>query len=226
MLFRSAAFATVLVTALTIFSTVSPPTAEAHSWAACIKWVFNKPTESGGRCLGTARRFPYKSKKGFAGLDHDDPSRHYRQTNPADKALPCSDKKTGLEKGADETRASPPSKAYGGSFGPMTLTKVGEQLCLRWPGKNHAESNEKDHGVQIYLTSSPNSKDPTQEELFDHKVADLPYKNCGKGTDSNDRPCGGCFTVPQRAAGTYLLQWRWMLNKDEWYTSCADIEVV
>ncbi|KAF9089169.1 hypothetical protein BGX29_007604 [Mortierella sp. GBA35] len=226
-------FTFLVVAALAVLSSYTPQ-AEAHSWADCIDWRFNKPgkqdwSNNGGKCMGYARRFPLG--KGFGTLDSM--GRHYQQNrgNP-DKALPCANHKEGHKPdiGLDETRANPPSKAYGGKHGQMTVTKVGDTLCVRWPAKNHADQKKdpRKTTVQIYLSKSKDSVDPKyQQDLFKNKVADLPFHNCNPGKDEDKRPCGGCFKVPVRAKGTYLLQWRWLLNKEdnEWYTSCADIEI-
>ncbi|KAG0277675.1 hypothetical protein BGZ96_002764 [Linnemannia gamsii] len=224
-------YTTILATtALALLSLSSTPTVvEAHSWADCINWKFNKSggkqdwTDKGGKCVGYARRFP--TGKAFGSLDDADPSRHYQQAGNPNTALPCSDHKHGKDVGSDETRGNPPSKAYGGKFGQMTVTTVGDTLCVRWPAKNHAESNEDDTKVQINLSKNKDGADPTQQVLLKNTIALLPYKNCNKGSNSDRRACGGCFKVPVRAQGTYLLQWRWMLNKGEWYTSCADIQI-
>ncbi|KAF9175678.1 hypothetical protein BGX20_002281 [Mortierella sp. AD010] len=102
---------------------------------------------------------------------------------------------------------------------------VGDTLCVRWPAKNHAVSNEPNHMVQINLSKVRNRKDISQQQLLQNTVAQLPFKNCNKGSNEDRRPCGGCFKVPARASGIYLLQWRWILNQNEWYTSCADIQI-
>ncbi|KAF9965607.1 hypothetical protein BGZ73_001374, partial [Actinomortierella ambigua] len=77
--------------------------------------------------------------------------------------------------------------------------------------------------VQIHLAKVPNAKDISQKELLRNTIAKLNYKNCNPSSNEDHRPCGGCFKVPKRSKGTYLLQWRWMLNPGEWYASCADI---
>ncbi|KAF9360041.1 hypothetical protein BGX26_010691 [Mortierella sp. AD094] len=222
-------FTVFVVATLAVFSSYTPQV-EAHSWADCIKWQFNKAgsqdwSDNGGKCLGYARRFPIN--KPFGSLDDADPNRQYEQDNKdPNNALPCSNGKAGTEPGSDETLASPPSAAYGGKWGQMTITNVGDTLCVRWPAKNHAVADEPNHMVQINLSKVRNGKDISQQQLLQNTVAQLPFKNCNKGGTNDDRrPCGGCFKVPVRASGIYLLQWRWMLNKNEWYTSCADIQI-
>ncbi|KAG0005487.1 hypothetical protein BGZ80_006487 [Entomortierella chlamydospora] len=212
-------FAVLVVAALTVFSSYAPQ-AEAHSWADCIKWEFNKAdsgdwSDNGGKCLGYARRFPLG--KPFGSLDDADPNRNYEQDNKdPDHALPCSDGKAGTEPGSNETLANPTSAAYGGKWGQMTITN---------PAKNHAVSNEPNHMVQINLSNVRNGKDVSQQQLLQNTVAQLPFKNRNKGSNEDRRPCGGCFKVPARASGIYLLQRRWMLNQNEWYTLCADIQI-
>ncbi|KAF9962965.1 hypothetical protein BGZ70_007743 [Mortierella alpina] len=224
MIFSKTVYASLLVSAVAILS--SSPSAEAHSWAACVNWKFNNKnkedwSDKGGKCLGYARRYPYRHA--FYSLDSESPSRHYQQpkNGPA-----CSDMKHGVDGdvGSDERRANPISNAYNGQYGPMTTTRVGNTLCVRWPAKNHAKDNEDDTVVLINLAKK-SGKDPSQKSLDKSNVAKLRYKNCGKGKNSDRLPCGGCFPVPPRAPGIYLLQWRWMLNPGEWYTSCADIEI-
>ncbi|KAF9354755.1 hypothetical protein BGX34_010833 [Mortierella sp. NVP85] len=224
----------IFVSALAIFSSYTPQ-AGAHSWMDCVDWRFKKPgkedwSDKGGECMGYARRYPYKAK--FGTLDSADPSRHYQQPGNPNKALPCSDGRHGKNKdvGSNETRANPPEAAYGGKdWGRMTTVKSGDQLCVRWPGKNHADES-KETFVDINFSTVRNGPDPTQQELLKDALKErLSYRNCnrGKGFSDNDkRPCGGCFTVPPREDGIYLMQWRWMLNKGEWYTSCADVQIV
>ncbi|KAF9941395.1 hypothetical protein BGZ65_003878 [Modicella reniformis] len=227
MIFKATS-AAILVSALAVFSSYTPQV-EAHSWVDCVDWRFNKPgpnqdwSDKGGKCMGYARRFPLN--KAFGSLDSANPSRHYQQAGNPNKALPCSDHKHGKDIGSNETRADPPEDAYGGIWGHMTVTNVGDQLCVRWPAKNHAESNEDDTEVQINFSTNRDGKDPTQEQLLANKPILLPYKNCNRGPIPDRRACGGCFDVPKRAPGLYLMQWRWMLNPGEWYTSCADIQI-
>ncbi|KAF8939475.1 hypothetical protein EDD21DRAFT_371953 [Dissophora ornata] len=219
-------FAFLVVATLAVFSSYTPQ-AEAHSWADCIDWKFkNTKTKNWkeGTCKGYARRYPLG--KAFGSLDSADPNRHYQQVHShPEKALPCSNGKAGAEPGSNETRGSPVSKAYGGKYGRMTVTTVGDTLCVRWPAKNHAKKNEPNNKVQINLSKVKNGKDISQQELLKNTVALLPFKNCMSGSNEDRRACGGCFKVPVRASGIYLLQWRWMLNKNEWYTSCADIQI-
>ncbi|KAG0223939.1 hypothetical protein B0O80DRAFT_200785 [Mortierella sp. GBAus27b] len=227
MIFKAASVA-ILVSVLTVLSTYRPQV-EAHSWMDCVDWRFNNAggdedwSNNGGKCMGYARRFPLDHE--FGSLDSAEPSRHYQQAGDPDKALPCSDHKHGKDIGSNETRADPPQSAYGGQWGQMTVTRSGERLCVRWPAKNHAEENEDDTEVQINISERRDGPDPTQEELLQNTIT-MPYKNCGSGPSPDRRPCGGCFEVPVRDEGLYLMQWRWMLNPGEWYTSCADIQIV
>ncbi|KAG0257591.1 hypothetical protein BG011_003871 [Mortierella polycephala] len=221
-------FTFLAVATLAVFSSYTPQ-AEAHSWAECIDWKFKnakKPdwSDKGGVCKGYARRFPLN--KTFGSLDSAWPSRHYQQVhNNPDSAVPCANRKAGVEPGSDETRGNPVSKAYGGKYGGMTVTTVGDTLCVRWPAKNHAVKNQVENFVHINLSKVRDGKDISQRELLKNTVAKLPFKNCMPGKNEDRRACGGCFKVPVRAAGTYLLQWRWMLNKNEYYTSCADVYI-
>lgn len=182
--------------------------------------------EKDGKCFGWARQYPINSGVRFGDLDSSSPNRHYQQ-EPRD-FTPCSDRVHGREPGADETRQNPISRAYGGRFGTMTRTvQPGDTLCVRWPAKNHAVPNERDRGVFINMPSEPTSKDPNQAQLMKMTIAKLPYKNCSfiKG-DTDHTPCGGCFKIPEdRRSGNYMIQWRWELNNNEWYTSCWDVRV-
>ncbi|KAG0318803.1 hypothetical protein BG000_004072 [Podila horticola] len=193
-------FTMLVVATLAVFSSYTPQ-AEAHSYADCIDWKFNKGgkqdwSDQGGKCAGYARRFPLG--KAFGSLDSNWPARHYLQDrNNPNAALPCN---TAVGATLSESRANPPSKAYGGQFGRMTVTS-------------------------IHLSKARNGKDITQMELLKNNIANLNFKNCNVGPNEDRRPCGGCFKVPARAKGTYLLQWRWMLNPGEWYASCADIQI-
>ncbi|KAG0032647.1 hypothetical protein BGZ81_010372 [Podila clonocystis] len=221
MFFKTSTCTLLVISAFALFTSTSP--ADAHSWADCIDWKFNDPNKKAwgdddGECMGYARRFPLGEE--FGSLDHANPGRHYQQDG--DKAPACSDGVHGKEKASDETRADPPENAYGGKdYGAMTVTTVGDELCVRWPAKNHAEKNESDKLVVLINLAKEEGEDPSQEELSKQLVVGLPYKNCDSGSNPDRRPCGGCFTVPSRTPGIYTLQWRWMLNKGEWYTSCA-----
>ncbi|ORX79463.1 hypothetical protein K493DRAFT_412264 [Basidiobolus meristosporus CBS 931.73] len=229
---------TIALAALLVFVAL----ADAHSWVDCMDWRFKGSKKSfddnAGECKGFARRFPVKQKGGqyvgqyaFGSLDSTGASRHYKQNEKSPDSWPaCSTgKRRGgdEEVGTDETRASPVTKAYGGKWGPMTEVKAGQQLCVRWPAKNH--KNEPNNIVYINMPPSPTSKDPTQKQLNGWNIAKLQYGNCFSGGSDKAR-CGGCFTVPKnRKPGDYLIQWRWMLKgddgKSEWYTSCSDVRV-
>ncbi|KAG0088455.1 hypothetical protein BGZ93_010410 [Podila epicladia] len=203
---------------------------DAHSWADCVDWRFNNPSkpsfaENGGKCVAWARQYPVNSGIKFAGLDSASPSRHYQQ-DPKD-FIPCSDRTHGREQGGDETRQNPISKAYGGRFGNMATVKAGDEMCVRWPAKNHAVPNEDERFVFINMPSTPLTKDPSQSQFTAANVAKLPFKNCNHiSGDTDGTPCGGCWKVPaNRAPGTYVVQWRWELNDNEFYTSCWDLQV-
>ncbi|KAG0254490.1 hypothetical protein DFQ27_006821 [Actinomortierella ambigua] len=223
-------FTMLLIATLAVFTT-TPQTAEAHSWAECVDWKFKNPkrpdySDKGGKCLGYARRFPLGRR--FASLDSAWPNRHYQQTHrkpTPNNALPCSNRRAGEEPGSDETRPKKWSDAYGGKYGRMTVTHVGDTLCLRWPAKNHATKDSYNNPVWINLSPYANRADISQSALNKANIAKLTYKNCMKYGNNDNRACGGCFKVPKRNPGVYLMQWRWMLNKDEWYTSCADINI-
>ncbi|KAF9582214.1 hypothetical protein BGW38_000498 [Lunasporangiospora selenospora] len=228
-----------LLAASILLVLLAPQEAEAHSWASCIDWRFKSTknpswSDKNGECAGYARRFPLG--KSFAGLDSDDPNRHYQQShkNPSpENSLACSNGKQGEEPGADETMGKPVTSAYNGrdkrgrKTGQMTITKAGGQLCIRWPAKNHAVKDEKNRPVTIALSGVNPTKDPTQKEFLKNIVANLNYKNCtDKGSNTDIWPCGGCFKLPANLkTGYYVMQWRWLLNSNEFYTSCADINV-
>ncbi|KAF9093742.1 hypothetical protein BGX23_002969 [Mortierella sp. AD031] len=214
--------------------------AEAHSYADCIDWRFKDPknlswSDKNGACFGYARRFPLKVKP-FAKLDSDGPNRHYQQSHEdpdPSHSLACSDGSQGKEPGANETMAYPISAAYNGKdkrgrkTGVQTISKPGGELCIRWPAKNHAIPEEKNQPVTIALSKVNPKKDPTQLQFLDNIIEELNFKNCSdKGKDTDIWPCGGCFKLPTNLKiGNYVMQWRWKLNSNEFYTSCADIDV-
>lgn len=109
----------------------------------------------------------------------------------------------------------------------MATVKAGDEMCVRWPAKNHAVPDEDDRGVFINMPSEVTAKDPNQSQFMKMNIAKLKYKNCNHiNGDSDHTPCGGCFRIPEdRKTGTYVIQWRWELNDDEWYTSCWDLRV-
>ncbi|KAG0299555.1 hypothetical protein BGZ97_003642 [Linnemannia gamsii] len=223
MLFRTSVIASA---ALALVATM----VEAHSWADCVDWQFNDPSKPGWRasdgvCKGYARQYPVNSGVQFGGLDSYSPSRHYQQNK--DDFIPCSDHIHGVEPGAIETRQNPISKAYGGRFGAMAKATAGQKMCVRWPAKNHAKPNEPNNPVWINMPKQILTKDPNQSGFSSANIAKLNYKNCNQiDGDTDHTPCGGCFDVPaDLSTGTYVIQWRWMLNQDEYYTSCWDLQV-
>ncbi|KAF9079952.1 hypothetical protein BGX23_002913, partial [Mortierella sp. AD031] len=186
-----------------------------------------------GKCLGYARRYPTNRK--FGTLDDDDPSRHYQQKfekdgkKVIDSQWACSTGKKGdgEEPGADETRPKKFSDAYStGKFGPMTMTTAGDTLCIQWPAKTHKDDDEGGRVLINWMKDDGKVNYP-QKVLNKYQIGSLDFSNCDKG-DDDFRACGGCITVPKEATpGMYLLQWRWRLNfgPEEWYTSCADVQV-
>ncbi|KAF9112430.1 hypothetical protein BGX27_003395 [Mortierella sp. AM989] len=227
MLFRTTIIASA---ALALAASV----AEAHSWVDCTDWRFNNPAKPGfsdkdGKCHGWARQFPVGGNvPDFGLLDSFSPSRHFQQKDTSNPA-PCStgDRKSGAdESGADETRKSPISKAYGGKWGTQASANAGSKICLRWPAKNHAVKTEKENFVFVNMPQTLLDKDPDQDGFTKSNIAKIPYKNCNYSGNDDTTPCGGCFNIPSGlASGNYVLQWRWTLNKGETYTSCWDLNV-
>jgi hypothetical protein len=209
--------------------------------------------EGEGFCAGYARRFP-KARRDFGSHDSYTWFRHYLQAKPfstanSNLAAPCNpfnqlgaDGRTKV--GGDERRGNPISLAYGPNkdqdgyeFGGMTKVTAGQKICWRWPAKNHKE-HVQPNGLnnKVFVNWAPNAgEDISQLQFNQNNIVNLTYNNCPKpgiasAGDQNypgsDRMgCGGCFDVPAKSAGVYTVQWRWMLNEGEWYTSCADIEV-
>ncbi|KAF9311806.1 hypothetical protein BG003_007010 [Podila horticola] len=121
---------------------------EAHSYSNCIDWRFNSKNKSwansNGHCAGYAPHFTLGAK------------------NP-----PCSNGRSGEESGTDETMAKPWTADYNGKdkrgrkTGTYTVTKVGGNLCIRWPARNHAVPEENDlstinFGIsEVNLTEDP-----------------------------------------------------------------------
>ncbi|KAF9079641.1 hypothetical protein BGX27_006153, partial [Mortierella sp. AM989] len=196
-------FALAVALAVALLATIT----EAHSWADCIDWRFKnpkKPEEEGGRscawklfrfnfnsqinldtllslflgftdkhgkCFGWARKYPLKQNTPFGGLDSSNPPRHYRQD--PNNFISCSNG----QQSADESRQNPVSKSYGGSFGRMATVRAGDQMCIRWPAKNHAVQFQGDRPVFINMPPTVTKKDPSQAQLMKMTIAKLNYKN-------------------------------------------------
>jgi len=240
MLFKSFSAASLAIIASALILLLTPQATEAHSYVDCVDWRFtstkNKSwSNKNGACFGYARRFPVGAKP-FAKLDSDDPNRHYEQSNSKPMSSPaCSNGRDGSSPGADETQGKPVSSAYNGKdrrgrkTGPQTVTKRGGQLCVRWPAKNHAVPSEKNRPVFITFSPVNYIGNPTQQALKNmaFHTLELNYKNCtDKGSNEDIWPCGGCFSIPSKFKdGNYLMNWRWQLNSNEFYTSCADVLV-
>lgn len=227
--------------------------ATGHSWLDCADWRFNDPnvkkfSDNDGTCHGYPRRWPV-DRLPYGGEDGYRYFRHYEQDPNRQNAdfMPSCSQFTRLGNdgvtlvGSDERRGNPISAAYapnddpdGFPLGQMTVVTPGQEICMRWPAKNHAGHVNDNNMVFINWATQPN-EDPTQVQLNTMTVAELRFRNCPEpgvpstgdqtGAGSDRMPCGGCFTVPERAPGNYLVQWRWMLNQGEWYTSCADVAV-
>ncbi|KAF9998555.1 hypothetical protein BGZ80_005541 [Entomortierella chlamydospora] len=221
-------FRTTLIASATLALVAS--VVEAHSWADCVDWRFKNPSKpsfaaSGGKCYGWARKYPM-DKTPFGKLDSADPNRHYQQKKGDSNPVPCSDGHSGTEPGSDETRQNPISKAYGGKYGKQASATAGDTMCVRWPAKNHAVSSEPEHYVYINMPKKVLSKDPDQKTFTANNIAKIPFKNCNSNGDTDTTPCGGCFKIPSSlSSGNYVVQWRWMLNQGEYYTSCWDVKV-
>ncbi|KAF9911784.1 hypothetical protein BX616_010479 [Lobosporangium transversale] len=221
---------TSIIASATLALLASVAQVEAHSWADCVDWRPKDPQNPGfrdsdGECFGWARQYPM-DKTPFAALDSSSPSRHYQQDHIANP-VPCSNRRAGVEPGADETRQDPISKAYGGKFGAQPRVKAGDTMCVRWPAKNHAAKNEREKFVRINMPLELLDKDPDQKTFSNSTIATIPFKNC-HGVESNPdaAPCGGCFPIPANLqTGNYVVQWRWELNEGEFYASCWDLAV-
>jgi len=135
----------------------------------------------------------------------------------------------------------PNKNIYGKTWGTMAKVYAGQQLCWRWPAKNHfAHVNVKTNPLHINWDDVPNRPAPdlTQAQMDTKRLTSVLWANCPvpgpassgdtTGTGSELRPCGGCFTVPNRAPGIYTVQWEWPFHtpNTETYTSCADIEIL
>jgi len=215
--------------------------------------VTNKWKDSEGTCLGYPRRFPTNYQP-YGTLDQYQYFRHYLQDPTITPGVaitkpPCSQfDRVGGDgvhiAGSDERRGDPVSDAYDPNvdpnnyvYGGMTLVVKGQELCMRWPSKSHAVFLDDTNKVNINWALQHDVPDPLTQADFNYTQMNLTFRNCpeladtaspfDEGGNFTDRaPCGGCFTVPEREPGTYLVQWRWEANPAEWYASCADIQVV
>lgn len=237
---------------------------EAHSWVECANWRFTDVTayddvskqdftDSAGSCVGYARRFP-QSLKEFGKSDEMWRYRHwaYRQDIANKPTCRPRDDENG---GSIETRVTNVAELYspnrdgnfpvgdGGSFGSMSPdVRVGDNVCWRWPGKNHAglglgttPTHVGDDSMVKVLWSPTAGTDPSQSIMYANEIAQIPFRRCKPGrASSGDQTgvgselahCGGCFKVPQREPGTYLVQFSWTLNVNEVYSTCIDYTVV
>ncbi|KAG0302257.1 hypothetical protein BGZ98_007658 [Dissophora globulifera] len=256
---------TICALAAAVIVALMTSTSEAHSWIDCTDWrITNKKTPwaaNSGHCVAWGRQFPMKTDKKsgkqtvtapFGKLDSADPNRHYQQ-NPKDFTS-CSDRKHGREPGADESRKNPITSSYGNKFGVMATATPGQEICLRWPAKNHAVSSETKMAHRSFVFWDPKpvtagTKDPTEKQFYGKNsdaytkannggqpqtsgnpyfIKELAYNDCSVIKGNTDlTPCGGCFNVPKtaKAGSIYMFHWRWQLNPNEFYTSCWDIKI-
>jgi len=228
--------------------------ASAHSWLDCSNWKLKtgfisnsaaRFADADGTCDGYARRFEVGIKP-FGKMDEVQFFRHYVQGSNTAACRHTSG--TSSSSGSNEGQSSPRSSAYspnrntyGQAYGKMAQVYAGDPICWRWPAKNHmAHVNVATNMVEVYWDDTPNrATELTQAQLMSKGIyASLPFANCPvpgvpssgdqTGVGSELRPCGGCFTVPQKSAGIYTVQWRWPFKSgdSETYTSCADIEIL
>jgi hypothetical protein len=234
------------------------PTAHGHSYLDCAKWIPNDAraytdkskqrfANADGKCDGYARRFEVGIKP-FGKMDEIQFYRHFINLG---SNLACRHNGgTSRDRGSNEGRANPVSKAYAPNketgdvfkktYGKMAQVRSGDPICWRWPAKNHyGHVNRATNMLNVYWDDVPNRPNElTQAQMQTKLVTKLLFANCPvpgvpssgdqTGVGSELRPCGGCFTVPPRSPGIYQVQWFWpfhSVTRDP-YTSCADIEVL
>lgn len=226
----------------------------AHSYLECTNWKFNDPNKPGfrdqdGTCQGYPRRFPVGRNRVFGSYDSIQFYRHYDQgdiAGPANYVAACSQVVESYTSSGNPSKRNtnislayaPNADIYGKTYGRMTQVKVGAELCLRWPSKNHAYHifTDDNNKVTVSLNPYPNvAQDPSQLDFNANIVAVLKYRMCQQfiidpaadqtypGADKQS--CGGCFTVPARAPGMYTLQWRWVFGNTT-YADCSDVEII
>jgi hypothetical protein len=220
-----------------------------HSYVECADWRFSTNytsrtkgqgwAENEGKCVGYARKWPAKRNLAFGHYDNVWPGYKVQGGNGGDTVqfnpnndVPC----------YVQSRTNPITGSYApnNDYGAMVVTSPGKKLCFKWSGRNHADNGETCDGAPsangyscpVYVNWAPTANvDPTQAVLSQNNVAILDFSDCSRqsGYNNADRPCGGCFTVPQRSPGIYTVQWRWALNQQgqwpETYATCMDIQV-
>jgi len=226
----------LLLAQLTIVSSI---------YLECVNWVRTDFTNGGwnddqGKCLGYPRAYPIGLGRAFGTLDSIALPRPWEQNilyaPSTDNFSPCNNR--------TEPRTSPISLSYeAGGFGTMSKLVPGQEICLRWPAKGHAyvESGNVTISINMGPRAPGATQDLSQRQYDNLEIARLIYANCQRGSQysnyskdvknttlNQDRPCGGCFKIPENLQlGYYTFQWRVTLfpNK-QYFTDCADFQIV
>lgn len=204
----------------------------AHSWVACADYRMTNEKDSyyynDDACFGYPRNFK-EFDRGFgvdAGYDYSIPASG-EVVNACPQRAP---------------RTNPVTASYTDKY-PMARYTPGQQVCLAWPTKNHVAApctNQyiPDGGVKIFLSPANPTADPTQTQFEKNLLAEMPrhengamdfkgYQNCSKFCENMDKSlCIGCFDLPTTVApGLYTMQWYWIFNPGQAYTTCMDVQI-
>ncbi|KAF9296771.1 hypothetical protein BGZ74_010173 [Mortierella antarctica] len=171
---------------------------EAHSYADCIDWCFNSKNRSWADSNGHCAGYARRfplGAKDFAKLDSDDPNRHYQQSHNDPDKAPP----------CSDGRSGKEPGADETMAKPWTVAYNGKDKCGR---KTGSYTVTKVGGTLCIRWPAKN------------------HANCTKGDSTDTWPCGDCVKILTSVKpGHHVLQWRWWPNKNEWYTSCADLDV-
>ncbi|EGG16528.1 hypothetical protein DFA_09072 [Cavenderia fasciculata] len=183
---------------------------EGHSFMKCVNFDYNQ-----NRCTSFPRNWQLTDQQGDRFL-----FQRGKFTKPAPTQL-------GQACGPfQRINTSPIQNQYDARY-PMGQFYPGQQICSQWPARNHATQIRAGE-VKIYLSnqrSGMETQDDSQETFFSHPVATSRFGNCSDYLkNTNDATCTACYNVPS-TPGKYVLQWFWEFNAQEYYMTCADIEI-
>jgi hypothetical protein len=120
----------------------------------------------------------------------------------------------------------------------------GQQVCLTYPSKNHVSSDctnifIPDNGIKIYRSITKNSENELSNDFNKeynhlngiHQNGMIDYKgfqNCPGFCNNTDKTvCYVCFNLENELElGIYSFKWIWEFNKNEYYSTCWDAEII
>jgi hypothetical protein len=125
----------------------------------------------------------------------------------------------------------------------MSKYTPGQQVCLTYPSKTHVADQCSnlyipDNGIRIFRSLNKQSDQVNLENSKEyihmngnHVIPMIDYKgfqNCPGFCNNPDKTvCYVCFNLEENIeSGIYSFKWIWEFNKNEFYSTCWDAEII